>query len=52
MEEKLPMMRSAMKIATCDTTVHTAAYLQLRRRRTMDKINHDLKRMIDNQPFY
>ncbi|XP_035212577.1 protein NYNRIN-like [Stegodyphus dumicola] len=46
-EEKLPM-----NTAICDTTGHTAAYLQFGRElRTTDGVNHDLRALIENDNF-
>ncbi|GBM07666.1 Retrovirus-related Pol polyprotein from transposon 412 [Araneus ventricosus] len=45
-DEKLAMIRFAMNTSKCDTTGHTAAYLQFGRElRTTDDVNHDLRKM-------
>ncbi|GFT27340.1 protein NYNRIN [Trichonephila clavipes] len=51
-EDKLPLIRFAMNTSVCDTTGHTAAYLQFGRQlRTSDDIRHDIRQVIDNDNF-
>ncbi|GBM89956.1 Transposon Tf2-6 polyprotein [Araneus ventricosus] len=51
-EEKLPMIRFALNTAKCETTNHTAAFLQFGRElRTTDDVTHDLRALIDNDNF-
>ncbi|GBM86212.1 hypothetical protein AVEN_239242-1 [Araneus ventricosus] len=51
-DEKLAMIRFAMNTSKCDTTGHTAAYLQFGRElRTTDDVNHDLRSLIENYNF-
>ncbi|GBM95588.1 Transposon Tf2-9 polyprotein, partial [Araneus ventricosus] len=51
-DEKLAMIRFAMNTSKCDTTGHTAAYLQFGRElRTTDDVNHDLRSLIENDNF-
>lgn len=51
-EDKLPLIRFAMNTTVCDTTGHTAAYLQFGRQlRTTDDIRHDLRQVVDNDNF-
>ncbi|GFX86103.1 transposon Tf2-9 polyprotein [Trichonephila clavipes] len=41
-----------MNTSVCDTTGHTAAYLQFGRQlRTSDDIRHDIRQVIDNDNF-
>ena len=51
-EDKLPLIRFAMNTSVCDTTGHTAAYLQFGRQlRTSDDIRHDIRQVIHNDNF-
>ncbi|KAF8796636.1 Gypsy retrotransposon integrase-like protein 1 [Argiope bruennichi] len=51
-DEKLPMIRFALNTAKCETTDHTAAYLQFGRElRTTDDVTHDLRALIDSHNF-
>ncbi|GFW81334.1 retrovirus-related Pol polyprotein from transposon 412 [Trichonephila clavipes] len=51
-EDKLPLIRLAMNTSVCETTGHTAAYLQFGRQlRTSDDIRHDIRQVIDNDNF-
>ncbi|XP_055928023.1 uncharacterized protein K02A2.6-like [Argiope bruennichi] len=51
-EEKLTMIRFAMNTSKCDTTGHTAAYLQFGcELRTTEDVNHDLRSLIENDTF-
>ncbi|KAF8784452.1 Transposon Ty3-I Gag-Pol polyprotein like [Argiope bruennichi] len=51
-DEKLPMIRFALNTAKCETTNHTAAYLQFGRElRTTDDVTHNLRALIDNDNF-
>ncbi|GBN22626.1 Retrovirus-related Pol polyprotein from transposon 297 [Araneus ventricosus] len=50
-DEKLAMIR-LKNTSKCDTTGHTAAYLQFGRElRTTDDVNHDLRSLIENDNF-
>ncbi|GFW51222.1 retrovirus-related Pol polyprotein from transposon 412 [Trichonephila clavipes] len=51
-ENKLPLIGFAMNTSVCNTTGHTAAYLQFGRQlRTSDDIRHDIRQVIDNDNF-
>ncbi|GFU46742.1 retrovirus-related Pol polyprotein from transposon 17.6 [Trichonephila clavipes] len=51
-EDKLPLICFTMNNSVCDTTGHTAAYLQFGRQlRTSDDIRHDIRQVIDNDNF-
>ncbi|GFW43456.1 retrovirus-related Pol polyprotein from transposon 17.6 [Trichonephila clavipes] len=51
-EDKLPLIPFAMNTSVCNTTGHTAAYLQFGRQlRTLDDIKHDIRQVIDNYNF-
>ncbi|GFV96295.1 retrovirus-related Pol polyprotein from transposon 297 [Trichonephila clavipes] len=51
-EDKLPLIRFAMNTSVCDTTGHTAAYLQFGRQlRTSYDIRYDIQQVIDNDNF-
>ncbi|GBN25402.1 hypothetical protein AVEN_123053-1 [Araneus ventricosus] len=46
------MIRFALNTAKCETTNHTAAFLQFGRElRTTDDVTHDLRALIDNDNF-
>ncbi|KAF8785780.1 Transposon Tf2-9 polyprotein like [Argiope bruennichi] len=51
-DEKPPTIRFALNTAKCETTNHTAAYLQFGGElRTTDDVTHDLKTLVDNDNF-
>ncbi|KAF8785739.1 Retrovirus-related Pol polyprotein like [Argiope bruennichi] len=51
-DEKLPMIRFALNTSRCETTNHTAAYLQFGGElRTTDDVTYDLRALIDNDNF-
>ncbi|GFW10426.1 hypothetical protein TNCV_5097771 [Trichonephila clavipes] len=51
-EDKLPLIRFAMNTSVCDTTGHTAAYLQFgRQMRTSVDIRNDIRQVINDDNF-
>ncbi|GFT11519.1 retrovirus-related Pol polyprotein from transposon 412 [Trichonephila clavipes] len=50
--EKLPAIRFALNTSKCESTDHTAAYLNFARElRTLDQVNADLRSVIHNENF-
>lgn len=51
-EEKLPIIRSAVNTAKCDTICHITACLEIGRKlRTTDDVSQDLRALIDKDNF-
>ncbi|XP_035233490.1 protein NYNRIN-like [Stegodyphus dumicola] len=51
-EKKLPLIHFSMNTTKCETTNHTAAFLQFGRDlRTTDDVTHDLRTLIDKDNF-